>query len=249
MPLLFSYGTLQQKGVQVANFGRELSGISDTLQGYVVGEIEIRDERVLRESGKAKHPILQFTGNMKDEVHGTVFEVTESELAQADDYEVEDYKRISVRSKSGAQCWIYAESKSAEYAGSCLCGAVRFEVSGAFDSFYLCHCRYCQKDTGSAHAANLFSQSARIKWQSGEEAVSSFTLPGTRHTKSFCKFCGSAMPSIALAGMLVVPAGCLDTNAALVPTAHICTSSKADWSLELGHVPQFEGLPELQGAR
>jgi hypothetical protein len=40
--------------------------------------------------------------------------------------------------------------------GSCLCGAVSFEVSGAFDSFFLCHCSRCRKDTGSAHAANLF---------------------------------------------------------------------------------------------
>ena len=53
MPKLFSYGTLQQKNVQLANFGRELSGSKDILQGYIVGEVEITDERVLRESGKA----------------------------------------------------------------------------------------------------------------------------------------------------------------------------------------------------
>lgn len=41
MPLLFSYGTLQQKQVQLANFGRELTGSKDILQGYVVGEIKI----------------------------------------------------------------------------------------------------------------------------------------------------------------------------------------------------------------
>ena len=111
MPLLFSYGTLQQKGVQVANFGRELSGFEDTLQGYHVGEIEITDERVLRESGKAIHSILRFTGNLEDEVHGKVFEITEAELAQADDYEVEDYQRVAAKLKSGAECWIYAAAK------------------------------------------------------------------------------------------------------------------------------------------
>jgi len=108
MPLLFSYGTLQQKQVQIANFGRELSGSKDTLQGYIVGEVEIRDERVLRESGKALHPILRFTGNTTDEVPGTLFEITETELAQADDYEVADYVRTSAKLKSGAVCWIYA---------------------------------------------------------------------------------------------------------------------------------------------
>ncbi|WP_417502151.1 GFA family protein [Marinobacter sp.] len=64
-----------------------------------------------------------------------------------------------------------------DYVGSCLCGTVNFEIKGSFDSFYLCHCQRCQKDTGSAHAANLFSQSAKLVWRSGAEAVTSYTLP------------------------------------------------------------------------
>ncbi|MEX0739865.1 MAG: gamma-glutamylcyclotransferase family protein [Pseudohongiella sp.] len=112
MPLLFSYGTLQQKEVQLANFGRELSGSKDTLQGYIIDEVEIKDERVLRESGKAIHPILRFTGNMQNEVAGTVFEITDSELSQADDYEVDDYERVSARLKSGAESWLYAAPRN-----------------------------------------------------------------------------------------------------------------------------------------
>ena len=131
-----------------------------------------------------------------------------------------------------------------EHSGSCLCGAVSFAVKGEFDSFYLCHCQYCQKDTGSAHAANLFSNSAQLAWQSGAEAVTSFTLPGTRHNKSFCKLCGSALPSTQIAGLVVVPAGCLDTEITMLPTAHIFSSSKAAWDGELGEIPKFEGLPD-----
>lgn len=108
MPKLFSYGTLQQKNVQLANFGRELTGNKDILPGYVVGEIAITDLRVLKESGKAIHPILRFTGNSSDEVAGTVFELTDAELAQADDYEVDAYIRVSACLKSGTDCWIYA---------------------------------------------------------------------------------------------------------------------------------------------
>lgn len=113
MPLLFSYGTLQQKEVQIANFGRELAGSKDVLQCYVVGEITITDERVLRESGKAIHPILRFTGAQQDEIEGTVFEVTDAELAQADDYEVVDYVRIAAKLKSGRETWIYAAAEKA----------------------------------------------------------------------------------------------------------------------------------------
>jgi hypothetical protein len=130
-----------------------------------------------------------------------------------------------------------------EYLGSCLCGTVTFKVQGSFDSLYLCHCRYCQKDTGSAHAANLFSHSAKLTWSSGADAVRSFTLPGTRHTKSFCKLCGSALPSAQLADALVVPAGCLDTDISISPTAHIFVASKASWDQQLDGAPQFDGLP------
>ena len=42
------------------------------------------------------------------------------------------------------------------HSGTCLCGAVRFEISGSFERFYLCHCSRCRKGSGSAHAANLF---------------------------------------------------------------------------------------------
>lgn len=72
------------------------------------------------------------------------------------------------------------------YSGSCLCGKVTFEVTGEFDRFYLCHCQHCQKDTGAGNAANLFSDTAQLSWQSGADAVASYTHAGTRHSKSFC---------------------------------------------------------------
>jgi len=130
------------------------------------------------------------------------------------------------------------------YLGSCLCGTVSFEIKGEFDSFYLCHCHHCQKDTGSAYAANLFSQSATLVWHSGSDAVTSFTLPGTRHSKSFCKHCGSALPNTQIEGLLVVPAGCLDTEISMLPTAKIFASRKAPWVSESESVTEFEGLPE-----
>jgi hypothetical protein len=131
-----------------------------------------------------------------------------------------------------------------EHRGSCLCGTVRFKVEGAFDSFYLCHCQHCKKDTGSAHAANLFSQSAKLSWLSGADAVTTFTLPGTRHSRSFCKFCGSALPNTQSAGVLIVPAGSLDTDVSILPTAHIFSSSKANWEKASEEVPTFEKLPD-----
>ena len=133
-----------------------------------------------------------------------------------------------------------------EYKGSCLCGAVTFTIEGKFDSFYLCYCSYCQKDSGSAHAANLFSASAVLRWDSGADEVTTFNLPGSRHSKSFCKHCGSAVPGSELPGVLMVPAGSLDTDIEITPTARIYTSSQSGWSFDLSYVPDFSELPAAQ---
>ncbi|MBE8717149.1 gamma-glutamylcyclotransferase family protein [Cellvibrio polysaccharolyticus] len=107
MEYLFSYGTLQLKSVQIANFGRELKGAADKLPGYVVEQVEITDPRVLAESGQKYHPILKYTGNSRDQVAGTVFEVTTHDLEKADAYEVDDYKRVAESLLSGKRCWVY----------------------------------------------------------------------------------------------------------------------------------------------
>jgi hypothetical protein len=102
---------------------------------------------------------------------------------------------------------------SSKHSGSCLCGAVRFDVEGEFQRFYLCHCECCRKDTGSAHAANLFSSVAKLMWVCGQDKATHFTLPSTRHSRCFCSICGSALPSMQMQGqLLVVPASSLDSD-------------------------------------
>lgn len=128
--------------------------------------------------------------------------------------------------------------------GSCLCGEVKFEVSGDFDGFFLCHCKFCQKDTGSAHAANAFSSKAQLNWISGKSQVKTFHLKETRHQKSFCANCGSALPSIQMDGrIVVVPVGSFDSDFSMKPTAHIFMKSKASWDRDLNQIPMIDGLP------
>jgi len=128
--------------------------------------------------------------------------------------------------------------------GSCLCGAVSFRISGGFESFFLCHCRRCRKDTGSAHAANLFSTTAAIVFLSGQDSIKTYRVPATRHEKSFCTECGSALPRVQSGGaLLVVPAGSLDTAIGIRPNAHICFESRAQWDTCLEDVPRIDGLP------
>jgi gamma-glutamylcyclotransferase (GGCT)/AIG2-like uncharacterized protein YtfP len=107
---LFSYGTLQDKKVQVASFGRELQGQPDAMPGYRQTMLEITDPEVLATSGQKFHPIVEESPDSQDEVRGTVFKITAQELAAADQYEVSDYKRVSVQLKSGLQAWVYVRA-------------------------------------------------------------------------------------------------------------------------------------------
>jgi hypothetical protein len=108
--LLFSYGTLQDKKVQVAHFGRELQGRPDSMPRCRQTLLEITDPEVIATSGKTHHPIVEPSPDPADEVSGSVFEITAPELAAADKYEVSDYKRVSVKLKSGAQAWVYVRA-------------------------------------------------------------------------------------------------------------------------------------------
>ncbi|MCE7902187.1 MAG: GFA family protein [Gammaproteobacteria bacterium PRO9] len=131
---------------------------------------------------------------------------------------------------------------SEKHTGSCLCGAVRYEVDGSFERFYLCHCSRCRKNTGSAHAANLFSSTAKLTWLSGEDRITTYRVPGTRHARNFCASCGSALP-LGSRHLLVVPAGSLDTEVSLPPDGNIFSTSRASWDHDLASAREFDGFP------
>ncbi|MBX9743262.1 MAG: gamma-glutamylcyclotransferase [Chthoniobacterales bacterium] len=108
---LFSYGTLQQEEVQLATFGRKLTGTQDALVGYKLSMLKITNPHVLATSGKEFHPMVTFTGNGQDAVEGTVLEVTCQEILQADCYEVKDYKRVYAPLRSGNSAWVYVKNE------------------------------------------------------------------------------------------------------------------------------------------
>jgi len=98
MPFLFAYGTLQQEDIQWETFGRLLDGQPDELRGF---ELSI--------SG-TEHANIVFNGRDDSRVAGTVFDITDADLAAADEYERRsNYKRIVVTLLSGRPAWIYVD--------------------------------------------------------------------------------------------------------------------------------------------
>jgi hypothetical protein len=105
--VVFSYGTLQQREVQLATFGRELTGWHDAIVGFEVGTLVITDPAVIAASGSDRHPALRRSADPAAEVAGTAFRLTEGEVLAADRYEVDDYERVSVPLRSGGPAWVY----------------------------------------------------------------------------------------------------------------------------------------------
>lgn len=133
-------------------------------------------------------------------------------------------------------------SQQESIAGSCLCGAVRFEITPPSTGFRYCHCSRCRKVTGAAHAANIFLPEGQFKWLAGESLVRRFNLPGAkRFAVSFCTQCGTRVPhKITGTENMLIPAGVLDANPDLRPEYSIFWGSKAPWYVETPALPKFE---------
>jgi hypothetical protein len=113
MPLLFSYGTLQQDDVQLSTFGRRLDGQRDELLGFEPSSVRIEDRETVATLGRTHHANVTFNGRTDSRVPGTAFEITDAELASADEFEAAfSYRRIAAPLGSGRQAWVYVHDRS-----------------------------------------------------------------------------------------------------------------------------------------
>lgn len=129
--------------------------------------------------------------------------------------------------------------------GSCLCGAVRYEVSGDPQRFYHCHCTRCRKSSGTGHATNLMLTHAKLVFLSGESLLKRYKVPeAERFTRQFCGECGSSVARLVPElDAVVVPAGSLDCAAPIQPQARIFWDSRAEWSCSDEALPRHAEYP------
>ncbi|GAB3033763.1 GFA family protein [Bowmanella dokdonensis] len=127
--------------------------------------------------------------------------------------------------------------------GQCLCGQVRFTLRDNFRNFHLCHCKQCQQLTGSAFAANLFTDMGNIEWTQGRDRLTTYRHPSRDFSHAFCKSCGSALPYINKRNTaLVVPAGSLNDMPKITPQANIFVTEQVCWLEEGRLAERFEGF-------
>jgi hypothetical protein len=130
-----------------------------------------------------------------------------------------------------------------EFLGSCSCGTVRLRLTSEPMFVHCCHCKDCQRQTGSAFVLNALIEADRVESLAGEaEPVTMPTESGLPHDIYRCPTCRVAMWSTygGRTKIRFVRVGTLENSAALPPDVHIYTRSKLPWVTLPAGVPAFE---------
>ena len=126
--------------------------------------------------------------------------------------------------------------------GSCLCGAVTYQIAGELAPIQLCHCSMCRRASGSAFAANMPVRATDFRITSGEAAVKIYRSSAGKE-RLFCGECGSPIISRSAGDpeWVRVRAGTLDEPAPTHVAFHFHVASRASW-LPIGDdLPQYPG--------
>ena len=126
--------------------------------------------------------------------------------------------------------------------GHCMCGAVAFEVSAPLQGALYCHCKRCQRRTGSAFAVSGLTQPGSFAIVQGDEAVRTFRPGGGGWVKAFCSECGSHLFAAHPENrdLVAVRLGALDQDPGVRPGAHQFVNYAAPWE----PIPD-DGLPRF----
>jgi len=129
--------------------------------------------------------------------------------------------------------------------GGCLCGGVRFRIDGKLGPAGFCHCKQCQRASGSAFAANAPARTTYFTITAGADRVTEYeSSPGK--FRAFCRNCGSPIYSRrdSEPELRRIRLGALDSDPERRPLGHVWVSSKAPWFTITDELPQYpEGLP------
>jgi len=133
----------------------------------------------------------------------------------------------------------------ANITGGCLCGRVRYTVNGEPAFSGLCHCRNCQRYTGSAFEALIAFPAASVSVQGELKTYDDTGDSGLPVHRRFCPNCGSGVVNEVdvLPGVTIVLAGTLDDPAAFKPTMDVYWSSAQPWVHTSSERTRFPKMP------
>jgi hypothetical protein len=128
--------------------------------------------------------------------------------------------------------------------GKCLCGGVRYEITGPVTGGVFCHCSQCRRANGSAFAANAGVAKQHWKVVAGDDLLHGFESSPNKF-RWFCSRCGSPIYSVIPSdpNTIRIRLGTLDDDPGIRPGFHIFVGSKAPWFEIHDSLPQFQERP------
>jgi len=136
------------------------------------------------------------------------------------------------------------ESPGPRITGGCLCGGVRYEISGRLARASHCHCSMCRKHHGAAFGSYASVRRAEIRFTPGDALIARFSSsPGIE--RGFCQRCGSTLfwDAVGDPDRFGLALGTVDGDPGVRPSLHIFTGSKAPWYEIADDVPQHPTSP------
>jgi hypothetical protein len=133
----------------------------------------------------------------------------------------------------------------ATLSGGCLCGQVRYEISADPVFSGICHCKNCQKYTGSSFEPVMAFPSGGISIQGATKTYNDKGDTGKAVFRRFCPNCGSGLFAEAeiMPGITMILAGTMDDSSAFKPAMEIYCDSAQDWTKAEGTRQRFPKMP------
>ncbi|WP_156013227.1 GFA family protein [Thioalkalivibrio sp. HK1] len=125
--------------------------------------------------------------------------------------------------------------------GSCLCGAIRWSLASDPKRMTHCHCRMCRKAHGATFATFLIGDLQGFRFEQGEADIVAYES-SPDFIRPFCVHCGSVVPHRA-SDRVRIPAGAMDDDPHILPSAHIYVKWKAPWHAIDDDLPQHDHFP------
>jgi hypothetical protein len=129
--------------------------------------------------------------------------------------------------------------------GRCVCGKVTYSATAEPIFSGLCHCKTCQRATGSSFGAVVGIPAPSLTVQGDVTQYDGIGDSGQATHRSFCPVCGAsiALSADIMSGVVMLPVGTLDDTSWVKPTMQIYCQAEQDWLNLGGEMQRFEGMP------
>ena len=133
----------------------------------------------------------------------------------------------------------------ANITGGCLCGAVRYAAEAEAASATVCHCRDCQKFTGSVFAALVMVPKKALTLSGPLKTFTGVGGSGKPILRHFCPECGSSIAEEpgTRPGMVILNLGTFDDPGIAKPGVEIFRDDALPWVHVAGEIPRFAKMP------